>query len=300
MMILADDDIKLNKHWGDTETGGNMTLMAGDDVKAYSDLWANGNITIDAADNTIYLGGDVSAMGNIWLMANTKLNGWGCSQTLSAYGGSLWADGYVRKVTSGNLWMWACGSDEAGKSIDLRYISACPYDPAVSTFKGNIWLIGSDDIQISGNITTFGPGLCSWGNCPCSGWPTGGVGVLSLNGKIYTEGGNNDTLNVSITGNSDDHAGLGISNPFESLIYSSEICRNYLAIAVVSSEDLKIGPDAQLKAYGRYYDDDTVDDRGLINFLAEPDYIPTGGPLKTPVSHSIWRFIYKAQKTTSI
>jgi filamentous hemagglutinin family protein len=292
MTITAGDDIKLNKYWGDTEAGCSMNLTAGDDVKAYSDLYAGGSITIDAADDTIYLGGDVRAMGNIWLMANTKLNGWGCSQTLSAYGGSIWADGYVRKVTSGNLWMWACGSDEAGRSIDLRYISACPYDPAVSTFKGNIWLIGSDDIQISGNITTFGPGLCSWGHCPCSGWPTGGVGVLSLNGKIYTDWASPNPqegdymLDIGITGNSDSHSecyfGRGISNPFESIIRSSETSGGYLAIAVVSPEDLKIGPDAQLKAYGRYYDDDTVDDRGLINFLAEPDYIPTGGPLRDP------------------
>ncbi len=64
------------------------------------------------------------------------------------------------------------------------------------------------------------------------------------------------------------------------LLYSSETPENYAAIEIVSPENLNIGPDAQLKAYGRYYDDGSVDDRGLVNFLAEPAYIPTAGPLR--------------------
>ncbi len=74
LTIIADTD-KSDRHSGDVYADG--------DLRAYG-----GDLTIDAAENTIYLGGDAYATGNIWLMANTKLNGWGDQE--------LTADGSIR------------------------------------------------------------------------------------------------------------------------------------------------------------------------------------------------------------
>ena len=278
MNIVADDDISLNSYWGATEAGGDMFLTAGDDVKANGNLFANGNMVIGASEETIYLGGDTYASGYIWLKENTKLTGSG-DQYINA-GGSIYADGFVRKVRPGDLYMFAGGTDEGGKSIDLRYKSDGLNDPALSTFKGNIWLVGSGDIQIRGDVTTFGPSKCGWLPTHEIGWETGGVAIVSTGGKIYTDDGS-DSLNVSITGNSDSQLGLGVNNPFVR-IFSLEVPESYAAIEIVSPVDLKIGANAKLNAYGRYYDDDTVNDRGFINFLGEPTTIPFGGPLRDP------------------
>jgi filamentous hemagglutinin family protein len=296
----AYQDITLNN---DATAGTGITLAAGDEVYANGNLTSyDGDIEISSSDYTTYLGGDVSAYdGSILLNNNTILNGSG-DQTLSA-GQYIYANGFVRKVHCGDLWLLAWGSDESGKSIDLRYSSDGLYDPAVSTFRGNIWLIGSDDIQISGDVTTFGPASCGWTPSPEFGWETGGVAVVSLNGKIYTEDGiNNDTLNVNVTGNSDHFAGLGVYNPFEYLITDSETSRNYVAIAIVSPEDLKIGSNASLNAYGRYYDPADnfgIDDRAFINFLDYTTNIPVDGPSRDP-GQAFDLAIYLASTTGSV
>jgi len=96
--------------------------------------------------------------------------------------------------------------------------------------------------------------------------PTGGVAVISNEGKVYTEGGDNDALNVSVTGSSDHWAddelhsrtGLGVDLPYDD---------GKAAIMISSAEDLKLGTGTQLNAYGRYYDE--VDDRPAIDFLVD-------------------------------
>jgi len=241
---------------------GDLSLLSGDvvvlgDIQSYG-----GNVEIYSSDDTTYLGGDVTAYENVLLNNNTKLFGSG-DQTVEAETGTLTANGYVRKVTSGDMWLIG-GSDEL--AVDLNY-DGC--GPGTSTYMGNLWILGQGDIQISDDVTTFGPGLCAPGGTPCTGWETGGVAILSNAGKIYTRDGvNDDTLNVSITGNSDHHEGLGV--------YGPSTPDNKLAIAIASAEDLKIGSDAELRAYGRYYDD--VDDRGSIDFLDVPATI--GGALR--------------------
>lgn len=87
--------------------------------------------------------------------------------------------------------------------------------------------------------------------------------MISNEGKIYTaDGGANDTLNVTVEGNSDHKAGLGVDLPHGD---------GKAAIMIISKEDLKIGSDAQLHASGTYYDD--VDDRAGMNLLDEPTTI---------------------------
>jgi len=250
---------------GDVTTEGDLILDAGEDIYAHGNLISNnGSIEIYSSDLTTYLGGDVTAAENVLLNNNTKLNGSG-DQTVEA-GGTLTANGYVRKCTSGDMWLLAWGIDEGGKSIDLLYNDD---GPGTSTYHGNLWILGTGDVQVSDDVTTFGPGCSTPSGTPCSGWDTGGVAIVSQDGKIYTAGDADETLNVSVTGNSDHELGLGIYNPSV-----EEDAR--AAIAIVSPEELKIGDGAKLEAFGRYYDD--VDDRSAIAFLDTPDTeIPVGG-----------------------
>ncbi|MHC4283957.1 MAG: beta strand repeat-containing protein [Planctomycetota bacterium] len=259
LTALAGNKIIFNR-WAQSE--GDMLLDADNDVYAYGDLTSNnGSIDIYSSDYTTYLGGDVTAAVDVTLHNNTKFDGGGypdqVDQTVEA-GGTITAHGWLKKVTSGDLTLIG-GSD--GTVID----DAIDLDELVSTHQGNLWIIAeSGDIQLGGDVTTFGEGGCDRG-IPCTGWSTGGVLIYSKDGKIYTRDEvDNDTLNVSITGNSDHWEGLGIYDP-----RIEEGAR--VAIAIWSEEDLKIGTGtegAELRAFGRYYDD--VDDRAAIDFLADP------------------------------
>ena len=300
ILVNATDDITLGTTNGVSgNAGGNIVLMAdggsydspyGGDVTVYGDLLADGSIEIDAADDTIYLYGDTHAGDNVSLMANTKLKGNG-DQWITA-GSYVEADGYVRKVTEGDMWVLAEGANEDGVSLDFRYISDDETDPAVSAYKGNIWMIGAEDIQISGDVTTFGPDVCGNTQEICSDDETGGVLIYSIDGGIYTEG-DDGALTVNVTGYSDHYNGWGIYNPLLALNDNSEeggkvqaaaseieeVLFNRVAIAIVSNDTLVLGPEGSLNAYGVYYDD--VDDRAMINFLDIPDEeIPLGGPVR--------------------
>jgi filamentous hemagglutinin family protein len=281
-IILGVDDV--DNHWvapqngsaGDVTARGDLILDAGDDVYAHGDLESTeGSVEVYSSDSTTHLWGNVTGAVDVLLNNNTRFLGG--DQTVEAVSGTLTAHGWLRKITSGDLWLlggWDSSDDEP--AVDLTYVSAGPWDPAVSTCLGNLWIIGEGDVQISGDLTTFGP--CLWccagpettdvfiGTSYCR--PTGGVGIVSNEGKIYTEDGlDNDTLNVSVTGNSDHWAGLGVDLPEGD---------GKAAILISSKEDLKIGEDARLAAYGKYYDD--VDDRAGIGFLDAPAEIPGGIP----------------------
>jgi filamentous hemagglutinin family protein len=283
-IILGVDDV--DNHWVSPENGspgdviarGDLILNAGDDVYAHGDLDSTeGSIEVYSSDSTTHLWGNVTAFENVLLNNNTKFLGG--DQTVEAENGTLTAHGWLRKMTSGDLRLlggWDSSDDVP--AVDLTYVSAGPWDPAVSTCLGNLWIIGEGDVQISGDVTTFGE--CQWccdepdlldvfvGTSYCR--PTGGVGIVSNEGKVYTRDGvDNDTLNVSVTGNSDHWAGLGVDLP----VLEGE---GKAAILISSKEDLKIGENAELTAYGQYYDD--VDDRAAIGFLDTPAEIPTGFP----------------------
>lgn len=254
-----------------TADKGNITLRAADDIVLSSDVTAGGYIRMAASDDTISLAGNTRAGGHIHLTANTKLDGFG-EQLLEA-GQYIRADGFLRKCTAGDLWIVGEGFDELHRSIDLRYSGQ---GPAVSTHQGNLWMLGRYNIQVSGDITTFGPDctgvLPSFGCSLYGPWPTGGVLMLSTEGRLYTE--YTDGLNVNITGSSDHYARLGVllnvDSPFEQM--------NRLAIALVSADDLILGPAGSLNAFGRYYDD--VDDRQSLFLLDEPTEI--GGYGRNP------------------
>ncbi len=284
MLIEAGDDIYLKATPDSAYAGGNMTITAsapagydGGNLEVAGNLDAAGNVTLSSSNNTTYLGGDVHAGMDILLNNNTNVNGDG-DQLLEA-GNKLTAKGYVRKCTSGDMYLEG-HSEEL--SVDLQYGG---YGPGTSTYLGNLWILGKGDIQISGDVTTFGPGCYLERMQQISdNWLTGGVAIISENGSIYTEGADG-ALNVSVTGSSDHWAktgvyGFGLDNGGSNngpAIRSQELeNETKAAIAIVSADELKIGEDAQLTANGTYYDD--VDDRAAIGLLDAMEEIPDGKP----------------------
>lgn len=286
-LTFGDISLLANRGGYSGAYGGNLSV-------AHDVISLGGDVTMDASADTIFLGGDVFAFDDVWLMTNTKFNGSG-HQNVQAVNGGIRADGFVRKVTSGDLTLRSGGTNDDGLGIDLRYDG---YGPGVSTYSGNIWIIGlGGDVQISDDVTTFGPGLCTWGHCPCSGWETGGVMIASA-GKIYTEG-YDDALNVNIWGNSDHYKQLGVYDRFGFLgsgtfgpednvgpMYAEQVELPRLAIAIVSNEELKLGPDGSLNAFGTYYEPELIDesfyspdDRGMFRFLAA-DNTEIGGHVR--------------------
>ena len=100
----------------------------------------------------------------------------------------------------------------------------------------------------------------------------GGVKLVADDGKIYTPDGANDTLNVAITGYSDDGAATPIG--VDLLLGSGQKA----AIVVSSDEELKLGQNAVMTAKGNYY---TSDDRESVNFKHEgPD---SGDPIDVAI-----------------
>ena len=299
--------------YGEVETGGDLTLTGDDDgdddgyVWVEKNLTAGGDIEISSSDWTTYLLGDyIHADGSVFLNNNTVLQGCG-NQTIEAGNGTLDADGWVWKTSPGNLYLLGnVGDSEYTDAISLNNNrdSECPILaclPAASTSLGNLEIFAENgDIQISGDLTTFGTyyypqpdefngdsepyfDLCGWYD-----QLTGGVSVIAENGKIYTEGASpeNDVLNIGIVGNSDQLADLGVDLPYQDDEPSYEIPDGFetvsieiempetkkAAIVVMSNEDLKFGPDTMLIAKGNY-DDSVVDDRAAVNFLDTPDTI---------------------------
>ena len=188
----AGNNILLNN----ATAGRNINLAAAADVEAQGNLNAGQDITISSSDNTTYIGGDVYAGHDILLNNNTKVNGLNGDQTLEA-GNKLTASGYVRKVTSGDMYLKGNSED---LSIDLQYNSE---GPGTSTSEGNLWILGKGDIQISGDVTTFGPSeYISIQSEIAVVRSTGGVAIISENGSIYTDGAEG-ALNISVTGSSD-------------------------------------------------------------------------------------------------
>jgi len=138
---------------------------------------------------------------------------------------------------------------------------------------------------------------------------TGGVAIISNQGKVYTQG--SDTLNVAVTGASDHWAQTGVYNIDYIQVYDdkhdirfSPTMGNYTqfdmttktpyfhiegrvipraAVVVMSADTLNIGESAVLTARGNYYDvipeDIVVDDRPAIDFL-DTDNTTIGGHVR--------------------
>jgi filamentous hemagglutinin family protein len=247
-------------NWGANIVGGSVTGQnVNIDGCTYNDI--NGDVTATGGDARVYvyegnnyLGGDVTAQGNVLLDAAANvLDGTG-DQSLTATNGKLTVHGDTDKVTAGNLYMQG---GAAGVSVDIA--------DEVHTVAGNIEITGNGDVQIGGNITA--------GVEPCYNCDTikdfvafaqevqdglnYGVKIVSDNGQIYT-GTPEDGINVVITGGSDQMTGRGVDLPFQA--------GQKAGIVLMSKGDLTIGADGMLVTTGNYYADGSVDDRAAVNF----------------------------------
>jgi hypothetical protein len=94
----------------------------------------------------------------------------------------------------------------------------------------------------------------------------GGVSVIANNGRIFSPGGDDDTLNVSITGYSDQADDIGVELPLD--------IDKKAAIVLISKEDLKLGEGASLSASGMYYNTpEDFDLTGIDDQDAFDDYL---------------------------
>ncbi|MHC4756354.1 MAG: hypothetical protein ACYTBP_14555, partial [Planctomycetota bacterium] len=236
LQILADDNITIgNWFWGrgNVQANDNIGLFANEDgdgygdVEVYGDIDAGGNVKIDAADDTIYLWGDVTAGGDVWFKANVEFEGWN-DQFVNA-GGMIRADGYLNKLNT--LFFGLFKSS------------------------GSLYLLADGDIRLDDYVRA-----ADW-YPRCCGSYGGGVAIIS-GGSIYTDSIENG-LNVPIIGRSDHYEGVGVYN----LALGDEDNDARMAIWIQSSEDLKLGDESQLRAFGKYYDDGSVDDRYAIGFV---------------------------------
>ncbi len=250
--MTATDDITLGgSSWGpfgytSALAGRNITLLAdrgsyaypyGGDVTAYGNLFAGHDITIDAADNTIYLWGNTGSLnGDIHFMTNVKFKGWD-DQYVFAKNGSITADGYLSKLNYRRC-RWSDGS---------------------------LYLRANGDISLADYVRAA---ICYPEKCFSAG---GGVSIISKNGAIFTPGYYVDgkrALAIDITGRSDQFGGrgpVGVRLP-----YGDCKSRGRAAIVLQSKEDLMLHENSDLLACGRYYSDGSVDDRFGVGFLAEP------------------------------
>ena len=246
--IYLDDDV--------TVTNGSLIIGGIEEITA-------GQGDPDMAN--LYTYADLIASENVSLFADTEFYGGfytreSVDQLVEATNGTVTTHGWLRKTTPGYLKLHG-GSDEL--AIDLNY--AGPGN-GVSTCAGNIIIEGNGNIQVGVDLITTLRSSCGSGGYkrpePSELHEPGGVSIISENGKIYTQGGDNDTLNTTIEGYSDDATGAGVD-----LDPDGEV-EGKAAIVLMSKEDLKLGEDSFLKAEGLYYGN-KVDDRPAIDFLKE-------------------------------
>jgi filamentous hemagglutinin family protein len=139
------------------------------------------------------------------------------------------------------------------------------------TNKGNIILHSTGgDLIVNGNINAYGL------NKP----PGGGVELLADSGRIYS--GDSGTLNVSITGYSND---LGEEDPMGVKLPGGT---GRAGIVIVSRDSLHLGPEAELKTYRECNVDEAIrsykDDRDGVYFMSgPPGYARAGDPFDVSV-----------------
>jgi filamentous hemagglutinin family protein len=285
------------------QSGGDMTITAQErgiffGGNVFAGTSDSGDLVINSMKTKIESVGNLSAFDNVTINGDLELlGGTGIlfgnrDQWIGANNGTLTTNGYVRKLTEGELFLFGGGT--GNPAVDLKYVGD---GPGASTCLGDLWILGEGDVQIADDVTTYGPfhPYFSWEGEGCM--PTGGVAIISKQGKVYTEG--SDALNVNVTGTSDHKAQYGIDlvrfdkytdrttdwwpqDPYDLYIAPRA------AIIVQSSDDLKIGENAVLTARGNYYGPEyeigdlgpvVVDDRPAIGFL-DTDNTTIGGHIR--------------------
>jgi filamentous hemagglutinin family protein len=280
---------------GGAKSDGDMVLESGSYIAVDGDLESGGNMTVATSTGT-FSSGDLTAGGDINLNTNLELFGgeWVADgagvykvqpQRIDAEDGTVTANGWISKVTAGELHI---NGGSEGLAVDLKYDG--PYS-AVTT-GGNMYISGKGDIQVSGDLDATARSFVTSPNVAADAdveWPNniGGVSVISEQGRIYTEG--SDSLDVGVFGYSND-IGAGWHEVVEGpsgvdLPYKDDEGNplGKAAIVLQSRETLKLGDQSILVGTGYYLastGDDSqsngnpfpvtpVDDRPGVDFLAE-------------------------------
>lgn len=269
MSIRSGTNMTLLKGASSQDT---MTLNAGNQITAYDDLVTQADMTITA--NVTWANADILASDDLTIHSDVILFG-NNDQTLESSEGRVTADGFIHKTEPGQLFI--TGNDPE-LSVDLQYAGP---EWGVSN-RGNVYISGQGDVQLSGGLTGIGDGdWIVFAGEEEYAWAVGGVSVISQDGRIYTEG--SEAVNVVIEGFSSDisypddivpYAGkTGVDLPFKG---SEGESLGKAAIVLQSADDLTLGPDASLKALGLYLPSSEnwgevvgPDDRPGVNFLAE-------------------------------
>ncbi len=229
MVLTADADGDAYLHPGNPLYGGNVSV--GGDLTS-----TGGSITVSGYDETIYLGGDVTAFTDVLLNNNTHFKGFG-DQHVTAQTGTITAKGWLDKSP-----YWCCE--------DYSW--------------GSLYLQAEGDISLADYVTAGLP--TDLPEIPFDHF--GGVSIISDSGKIFTPGFGGK-LNVAITGNSNHLLGTGVDLPKN---YDDPVDdTGKAAIVVMSKETLKLGPGAKLTARGVYDPTGAVDDRPGVDFLDHPE-----------------------------
>ncbi|MHC4075714.1 MAG: hypothetical protein ACYSRZ_04790, partial [Planctomycetota bacterium] len=269
--VDAFGDIMLNN---DTVTDAGVILKAGDDVVLANEKSMDGlgNLTIEA-DDDILLGvdianhetnpsvgtaGDVSANGDLTLDAGDDIYAHG---DLTSTNGSIYISSATQQQSPTTTYTWGDITAAVDVWLDTAVSFQATDDQFVTAQTGSItangWLSkgqsslyvkAASDISLADYVEAY----------------SGGVSIISESGKIFTPGGSDDTLNVRISGRSDDEAGTGVDLPYGP---------GKAAIVIMSAEDLKLGlgaDGAELDALGVYDTSGAVDDRQGVGFLDVP------------------------------
>jgi hypothetical protein len=261
--VDAGGDIILSSN---TEAVDGVTLRAGDNVFLAADktLKGLGDLTVEAAYDIILGGydssngwaggsaGDVEAGGDIILTAGADIYALG---DLTAGGDiELYSSGYDTTYLGGDV--TALVNVLLNTNTMFTGSSDQHVNAQTGTLTANGWLHKSYGEGRDGSLYLHAAGDISLEDDVAA--DHGGVSIISDNSKIYTEDGvNNDTLNVIIAGYSSQADDLGVPLPGEP--------DEKAAIVLISKQDLKLGPDGELRAFGAY--DGEVNDRSGVNFL---------------------------------
>ena len=283
----AEDVLNVSKAGG-VWANGDLTMLAGNDIKLKMAEAQNGNILMTAGQD-ILVGGlaphAVEIGEDEYGTAEFDKGGY-----LTAYNGAMTLSA-ERDIS---LKMADAEYDitmTAGQNLTLRTNSinpgSDPRDDRMESDTGDIRLHAlNGDISIAEGYELiagdFSPGYQSDGWVDAEG---GGVSVIADNGKIFSPGGDDDTLNIYVEGSSVQADDIGVKLPEDET--------KKAAIVIISKDDLKLGTGSELIAEGMYLptlgDGDDVgdgyagtDDRAAIGLLDDGDPLTAtiGGVLR--------------------
>jgi len=246
---LETDVSSLTAH----SAAGDIAIVEKDDVELQDILADSGSIYLEATDGgmTHHIAGTITAGSSTLTMVQldqldtkdfTFTNQADTDLMLQSTGGSVTAVDTIN------------GGKDDNAADQWKSIQAIAKD--------NIELQGDGDIKI-GTHAGF-----DVANHPFGGVVTsyeGGVSIISDNGTVRTAG-ESILDNVAITGYSDGTTGVGVDLP--------GLEDKKAAIVIMSKEDLNLGENCNLSAYGNYDPTDpTVDERQDVVFKDDGDAI---------------------------